>query len=243
MILFPAIDLKDGQCVRLLRGAMDGATVFNDDPGAQARIFEEAGCDWLHVVDLEGAFEGRPVNGDAAAGIRKSVSMKIQLGGGIRDRATIDHWLEAGIDRVILGTAAVKNPDLVKSACKTCPGRIVVGVDARDGFVAVEGWAEVSRLPVPDLAKRFEDAGVAAVVHTDISRDGAMRGPNLEAAVALAKAISIPVILSGGVSSMNDLRAARDRAGDLLEGAIAGRAIYDGVVDPAEANAMLAEKG
>lgn len=242
MILFPAIDLKDSQCVRLLRGEMDQATVFNDNPGAQAKVFEDAGCSWLHVVDLNGAFEGRPVNGEAVANIRKSVSMNIQLGGGIRDQATIDYWLDAGISRVILGTVAVKDPGLVKTACKKHPGKIVVGVDARDGFVAVEGWAEVSELPALDLAKQFEDVGVAAIVYTDISRDGLMQGPNLAGTIALARAINIPVILSGGVSSMQDLEAVRDQAGDLLEGAISGRAIYDGAIDPAKAVALLAEK-
>lgn len=239
MIFLPAIDLKDGQCVRLLRGEMDKATVFGDDPAAQARVFQDAGCEWLHVVDLNGAFAGRPVNADAVLAILKAVTMKVELGGGIRDHATIDFWLEQGIARVILGTVALRNPDLVKEACRRHPGRVAVGIDAKDGFVAVEGWAEVSTMTALDLAKKFEDAGVAAIIYTDIARDGAMQGPNTEATVALARAVSIPIIASGGVSSLEDLSALKAAGGDILEGAISGRAVYDGRIDPAAAVALL----
>ena len=240
MIFFPAIDLKDGQCVRLLRGEMDQATVFGDDPAAQARIFADAGCTWLHVVDLNGAFEGRPVNADAVGAILDAVSMKVELGGGIRTMDTIDRWLDAGVARVILGTAALRDPDLVMTACRKHPGRIAVGVDAKDGMVAVEGWAEVSETPALELAKRFEDAGVSALIYTDIARDGAMQGPNVEATLALADAVSIPVILSGGVSSMDDLAAVvRADAEKKLEGVISGRALYDGRIDAADAVAAL----
>ena len=239
MIFLPAIDLKDGQCVRLLRGEMDKATVFGDDPAAQAKIFEDAGCDWLHVVDLNGAFAGKPVNADAVLGILKAVSMQVELGGGIRSLETVDFWLDQGVRRVILGTVALRNPELVKEACRRHPGRVAVGIDAKDGFVAVEGWAEVSAMTALDLARKFEDAGVAAIIYTDISRDGAMQGPNTEATVALAKAVSIPVIASGGVSSMDDLKALKAAGGDLLEGVISGRAVYDGRIDPAAAVALL----
>ncbi len=239
MDFFPAIDLKDGQCVRLLRGEMNRATVFNDDPAAQAADFAARGVRWLHVVDLNGAFAGRPVNAAAVEAILAAVDIPIQLGGGIRDLRTVGLWLDKGVRRVILGTAAVRDPDLVRTACARHPGRVAVGIDARDGRVAVEGWAEVSELGVLDLARRFEDAGVAALIHTDIARDGAMRGPNIAATVALAEQISIPVILSGGVASMADLAAARAAAGDRLAGVISGRAVYDGRIDPAAAQALL----
>lgn len=239
MIFFPAIDLKDEQCVRLLRGEMDKATVFADDPGAQAQAFVEQGCEWIHVVDLNGAFAGRPVNADAVRRILAEVTVPVQLGGGIRNLETIDFWLEAGVRRVILGTVALRDPDLVRRACARHPGRIAVGIDAKDGFVAVEGWAEVSEITARDLALRFEDAGVAAIIFTDIARDGLMRGPNLDSTIALARAISTPVIASGGVSSMDDLRALKTRGGGLLEGVISGRAIYDGAVKVREAVALL----
>ncbi len=239
MIFLPAIDLKDGQCVRLVKGEMDQATVFGDDPGAQARLFAEAGCTWLHVVDLNGAFEGRPVNGGAVDAILAATDMSIELGGGIRDLATIKMWLDKGVARVILGTVALKNPDLVRLACRDFPGRIAVGIDARDDFVAVEGWVETSKITVLDLAKKFEDSGVAAVIYTDIERDGAMQGPNIEATIALAKSVTIPIIASGGVSSMADLRVLQDAAGDLLEGAISGRAVYDGRINVSAAVELL----
>lgn len=240
MIFLPAIDLKDGQCVRLLRGEMDRATVFDADPAGRARLFAEAGCEWLHVVDLNGAFAGRPVNADAVAAIVAASGMKVELGGGIRDLATVRHWLAEGVERVVLGTAAVKNPALVVDACRTFPGRVAVGIDARDGRVAVEGWAETTDIAVLDLARRFEDIGVAALIHTDIARDGAMQGPDIAATVALARAVSIPVILSGGVSSMEDLGRIRAEGGDVLAGVISGRAVYDGHVDPAAAVRLLA---
>jgi len=239
MIFFPAIDLKDGQCVRLLRGEMDAATVFNDDPGAQAAAFEAQGCRWLHVVDLNGAFAGKPVNADAVNSILGAVSVPVQLGGGIRDLETISYWLDAGIRRTILGTVAVRDPDLVREACRLFPGRIALGIDAKDGRVAVEGWAEVSELAALELAKRFEDAGAAAIIYTDISRDGAMQGPNAAATVELARSVSIPVIASGGVASMDDIAAlAKDGAGP-LEGVISGRAVYDGAIDVRAATQYL----
>jgi len=238
MILFPAIDLKDGAAVRLLRGEMGTATVFNPDPAAQAESFAAAGFDWLHLVDLNGAFAGRPVNGAAVRAILAAVSIPAQLGGGIRDLETIEMWLEAGLRRVILGTAAVKDPELVRTACRAFPGRIVVGIDARDGRVAVEGWAETSALDALALARRFEDAGVAALVYTDIERDGALQGVNVAATEALARAVSIPVIASGGVASLDDL-AALMTVTPPLEGAICGRALYDGRIDPASALALL----
>lgn len=239
MILFPAIDLKDGQCVRLVRGLMEEATVFNDNPAAQARAFQDAGFEYIHLVDLNGAFEGKPVNAGAVEAILKEITIPAQLGGGIRDLATVEAWLEKGIARVIIGTAAVKDPELVREASRRFPGRIAVGLDARDGKVAVEGWAEVSDLDVLDMAKRFEDAGVAAIIFTDIARDGVLEGLNLEATVALANAIDIPVIASGGLASIDDIRAliAADCPG--LEGAISGRALYDGRLDPKEAIALL----
>jgi phosphoribosylformimino-5-aminoimidazole carboxamide ribotide isomerase len=240
MILFPAIDLKDGQCVRLKHGEMADATVFNDNPAAQAKSFQDQGFQWLHIVDLNGAFAGKPVNGAAVEAILKALTIPAQLGGGIRDLATIEAWLTKGIRRVILGTVAVRDPALVREACKRFPGQIVVGIDARDGMVAVEGWAETSTLGTHELAARFEDAGVAAIVFTDIGRDGAMKGLNLNATVALARATSIPVIASGGLASMADVEALVRPECGLLEGAITGRALYDGRLDPANALQLIA---
>jgi phosphoribosylformimino-5-aminoimidazole carboxamide ribotide isomerase len=240
MILFPAIDLKDGECVRLRLGEMDQATVFNANPAAQARDFEAQGFQWLHVVDLNGAFEGKPVNGDAVAGIIDALKIPIQLGGGIRDLATIEGWLEKGITRVILGTAAVRDPGLVREAARKFPGCIAVGIDARDGHVAIEGWAETSKMTVLDLARSFEDAGVAAIIHTDIARDGVLEGLNLEATAELADAVTIPVIASGGLASIDDIRRLLKPRYQKLEGAISGRALYDGRIDPKEALALIA---
>ena len=242
MILFPAIDLKNGQCVRLKQGDMDRATVFNDDPAAQARSFETQGFRWLHVVDLDGAFAGKPMNGAAVDAILKAVSFPVQLGGGIRDLGTVEGWLAKGIARVIIGTAALRDPDFVRAAAKAFPGRIVVGIDARDGFVAVEGWAETSSLSATELGKRFEDAGVAAIVYTDIARDGMLGGINWESTIALAKALSIPVIASGGLASMADVSRLMKPDAAILEGAITGRALYDGRVDAAEALALIATR-
>jgi phosphoribosylformimino-5-aminoimidazole carboxamide ribotide isomerase len=238
MILYPAIDLKDGACVRLLRGEMAAATVFGTDPAAQARAFQDAGCGWLHLVDLNGAFAGVPVNAAAVRAIPAAVTVPCQLGGGIRDRATAETWLEAGIARVILGTAAVEDPDLVRDLAAAHPGRIAVGIDARDGRVATRGWAETTEVQATDLARRFEDAGVAAVIYTDIDRDGAMGGPNVAATAALARAVSIPVIASGGVASLADLTALR--ATGVIAGAISGRALYEGALDLRQALAALA---
>ncbi len=238
MILYPAIDLKDGQAVRLLRGEMDKATVFNDDPAAQARAFVEAGCAWLHLVDLNGAFAGTPVNAAPVEAILATCDVPAQLGGGIRDMATIEGWLGKGLSRVILGTVAVENPALVREAAREFPGHVAVGIDARDGMVATKGWAEETDVEVTDLAKSFEDAGVAAIIYTDINRDGAMQGPNIEATAALARAVSIPVIASGGVSSLQDLIALRD-CGATLNGAISGRALYDGALNLKDALAAL----
>ena len=238
MIFFHAIDLKNGQCVRLVRGDMEQATVFSDDPAGQAAVFSSAGCRWLHMVDLDGAFAGRPVNDGAVKSILATVKIKVQLGGGIRDLATVAFWLDKGVSRVILGTAALRDPGLVKEACRRYPGRVAVGIDAREGLVAVEGWAEVSTIKVLDLALKFEDAGVAAIIYTDIGRDGAMEGPNIAAVAALAGAISTPVIASGGVSSMDDLKKLKDEA-PMIEGVISGRAVYDGRIDPAAAVAAL----
>lgn len=238
MILYPAIDLKDGKAVRLLRGDMDCATVFNDDPAAQAMEFVEAGCEWLHLVDLNGAFAGEPVNAAPVEAILKKCKVPAQLGGGIRDMATIESWLSKGLARVILGTVAVENPALVREAARAFPGQVAVGIDARGGRVATKGWATETDVDATDLAKSFEDAGVAAIIYTDINRDGAMQGPNVEATAALAKAISIPVIASGGVSSIKDLIALRD-CGASLDGAISGRALYDGAIDLKAALAML----
>jgi phosphoribosylformimino-5-aminoimidazole carboxamide ribotide isomerase len=239
VILFPAIDLKEGRCVRLVRGDMAQATIFNDDPAAQARAFEETGFSHLHVVDLDGAFAGKPMNADAVERILSAVAMPIQLGGGIRDLATVEGWLGKGVGRVIIGTAAVRDPSFVREAARRHPGRVAVGLDARDGRVAVEGWAEVSDVTALDIARRFEDAGVAAIVFTNIARDGMLSGVDWEGTLALARAVSIPVIASGGFASMDDVRrlAAPDAA--LLEGAIAGRALYDRRIDPAEALALL----
>ena len=237
MILYPAIDLKDGQAVRLLHGEMDSATVFNEDPAAQAQAFAQAGCEWLHLVDLNGAFAGEPVNAAPVEAILKSVKVPTQLGGGIRDIATIETWLEKGLSRVILGTVAVENPDLVRDAARRFPGHVAVGIDARGGRVATKGWAEETNVDATDLAKSFEDAGVAAIIYTDINRDGAMGGPNVEATEAMARAVSIPVIASGGVSSLADLTALK--ATGVISGAISGRALYDGAIDLSEALAAL----
>jgi phosphoribosylformimino-5-aminoimidazole carboxamide ribotide isomerase len=239
VILFPAIDLKDGQCVRLRLGEMDQATVFNDDPAAQAAAFEAQGFTYLHVVDLNGAFAGKPVNATAVDAILKRVKMPVQLGGGIRDLATIEMWLASGIRRVILGTVAVRDPALVKDACRLFPGRIAVGIDAKGGKVAVEGWAETSELTAIDLAARFEDAGVAAIIYTDIERDGVLKGLNLPATAELARSTAIPVIASGGLASIEDVKALMRPEYRLLEGAITGRALYDGRIDPAAALAVL----
>ncbi len=242
LTLYPAIDLKDGQCVRLQRGAMDQATVYSSNPAGQARAWQDAGFAWLHVVDLNGAFAGRPVNGEAVAAILAAVTIPVQLGGGIRDMAGIEAWLAAGVRRVILGSAAVKNPALVRQACRAFPGRIVVGIDARDGNVATEGWAETSAVSARDLALSFEDAGAAAIVYTDIGRDGMLSGLNLEQTVALTAAIETPVIASGGVGGPQDLIDLRRAAvGTRIEGVIVGRALYDGRVDPTEALALLAD--
>ena len=243
MILFPAIDLKDGAAVRLLRGEMGSAKLYNPDPAAQARSFAEAGFQWLHLVDLNGAFVGRPVNRDAVEAILDAVELPVQLGGGIRDLATIEAWLEAGIARVILGTAAVKDPDLVKQACRRFPDRVVVGIDARAGRVAIEGWAEVSDLAAADLAQRVQDAGVAAIVYTDIERDGVLQGVNVAATVALAETLEIPVIASGGVSSLDDIAGLLAVAHRGIEGVVCGRALYDGHIDPKSALALVAGQG
>jgi len=239
MILFPAIDLKDGTCVRLVRGEMDQATTFNDDPSAQALCFAAAGFEWIHIVDLNGAFAGTPVNGDAVAAIVSAIDLPVQLGGGIRDMDTIDHWLSAGVERVILGTAAIKDPDLVRAACDKYPGRIVVGIDARSGRAALEGWAETSNTRALDLAMRFEDDGVAAIVYTDIDRDGAMQGVNIDATVDLAFALTTPVIASGGVRGIADISDLKEHESAGIEGVISGRAIYDGRLDASEALALL----
>jgi len=238
MILYPAIDLKDGNCVRLVRGEMDQATVFSDNPAAQALAFQNAGCEWLHLVDLNGAFAGTPVNAAPVEAILQACTIPAQLGGGIRDIATVERWLDKGLERVILGTIALRNPDLVREAARLFPGHVAVGIDARAGMVAVEGWAETSNVTALDLARRFEDAGVAAIIYTDIDRDGAMQGPNVAATAALANAVDIPVIASGGVSSMDDLRALK-ACGAPLNGAISGRALYDGAIDVAAAAAFL----
>ncbi|MDQ2065003.1 1-(5-phosphoribosyl)-5-[(5-phosphoribosylamino)methylideneamino]imidazole-4-carboxamide isomerase [Xinfangfangia sp. CPCC 101601] len=237
MILYPAIDLKDGKCVRLLRGDMEKATVFGEDPAAQAAAFEASGCEWVHLVDLNGAFAGQPVNAAAVEAILARIKVPAQLGGGIRDLATIEMWLSKGLARVILGTVAVENPALVREAAKAFPGKVAVGIDARKGLVATKGWAEETNVQVTDLARSFEDAGVAAIIYTDIDRDGAMQGPNIEATEALARAVSIPVIASGGVSRMEDLLALRDTG--VIAGAISGRALYDGAIDLAAAIAAL----
>ncbi|WP_298724504.1 1-(5-phosphoribosyl)-5-[(5-phosphoribosylamino)methylideneamino]imidazole-4-carboxamide isomerase [uncultured Ferrovibrio sp.] len=237
MNLYPAIDLKNGECVRLQQGDMDRVTVFNRDPAAQARAWQAAGFKYLHLVDLDGAFAGKPANAAAVQAIRKAIDLPIQLGGGIRDEATIESWLAAGITRVILGTVAVRNPELVKRAAKRWPGRVVVGIDARSGRVAVEGWAEASDIDAIDLAKKFVDAGVAAIVYTDIDRDGLLKGVNVAATAVMARAVPIPVIASGGLAGIEDIRAlkAEIAAGAKIDGAILGRALYDGRIDPAQA--------
>lgn len=240
MILFPAIDLKEGQCVRLKLGEMASATVYNADPAAQAKAFEEQGFEWLHVVDLDGAFAGESRNGEAVEAILAATKNPVQLGGGIRSMTHIEAWLEKGLARVILGTVAVRDPDLVRQACRTFPGRIAVGIDARRGRVAVEGWAEASELQAIELARKFEGAGVAAIIYTDIDRDGVLTGINWEATVELAEAVSIPVIASGGLASMADIERMTMPDTQKLEGAISGRALYDGRIDPAKALAMLA---
>ena len=239
MILFPAIDLKDGQCVRLKLGDMAQATVFNDNPAAQAKSFEQQGFEWLHLVDLNGAFEGRPVNGKAVEAILKAISIPVQLGGGIRDLATIEHWLSRGITRVILGTLALRSPKIVVDACKKFPGKIVVGIDAKAGRVAVEGWGESSSLTTVELAQCFEDAGVAAIVFTDIDRDGILKGINFEKTLELANSVNIPVIASGGLASIKDVQRLLEPDCAILEGAISGRAIYDGRLNSAEALALI----
>jgi len=239
VILFPAIDLKNGEAVRLQQGDMARATVFSRDPAAQARAFAEQGFVYLHLVDLDGAFAGKPVNAAAVDRIVDAVKIPVQLGGGIRDRATIDTWLDKGIARVIVGTAAVRDPALVKAAARACPGRVAVGLDARDGKIAVEGWSKTSALSALEVGRRFEDAGVAAIVYTDVNRDGMLEGLNLDATVALAERISIPVIASGGLASLADVRALLEPRAQKLEGAIAGRALYDGRLDPAAALSLL----
>ena len=239
MILYPAIDLKDGNAVRLVHGDMEQTTVFNDDPAAQAKAFVAAGCEWLHLVDLNGAFAGEPVNAAPVEAILKACPVPAQLGGGIRDMATIERWLDKGLARVILGTVAVEDPDLVRAAARAFPGQVAVGLDARNGRVATRGWAEETDVMVTDLAKSFEDAGIAAIIYTDILRDGAMKGPNIEATADLARAVDIPVIASGGVSSMNDLTALK--ATGVISGAISGRALYDGAIDLEAALATLSD--
>ncbi len=235
MILYPAIDLKDGKCVRLLRGEMDQATVFSDKPWQQAKKFEEAGFHWLHLVDLNGAFEGKPVNAKAVSDILANVNMLTQLGGGIRDLQTIDAWLNAGINRVILGTVALKNPNLVMQACRKFPEQIAVGIDAKGGKVATDGWANVSEMNAIDLALKFEDAGASAIIYTDINRDGAMEGPNIEETVKLAERLSTPVILSGGISKLSDVQEVKQHQSSGIEGIIIGRALYDGSIKPEDA--------
>lgn len=237
MILYPAIDLKDGQAVRLVHGDMGQSTVFNDDPAAQARSFVQAGCTWLHLVDLNGAFAGAPVNAAPVEAILKTCDVPAQLGGGIRDMATIESWLDKGLARVILGTVAVENPALVRDAARAFPGQVAVGIDARNGMVATKGWAEETDVEVTELAKSFEDAGVAAIIYTDILRDGAMGGPNIDATAALARSVNIPVIASGGVSSLRDLLELQSTG--VIAGAISGRALYDGAIDLREALAAL----
>lgn len=239
MILFPAIDLKNGECVRLKLGEMSEATVYNTDPAAQARSFEDQGFEWLHVVDLDGAFAGTSVNGAAVEAILKATKNPVQLGGGIRSLGHIETWLDKGLARVILGTIAVRDPELVKEACKAFPGRVAVGIDARGGRVAVEGWAETSDLTAVDLAKRFEGAGVSAIIYTDIDRDGVLTGINWESTIGLANAVSIPVIASGGLASMDDIKRMVQPDAAVLEGAISGRALYDGRINPTEALAVL----
>ena len=239
VILFPAIDLKEGLCVRLEQGDMSRATVFHRDPAEQAVAFERAGFEYLHIVDLDGAFAGKPVNAKAVERILEATNIPVQLGGGIRDMATVEGWLEKGVNRVIIGTAAVRDPQLVRDAATLDPARVAVGLDARDGRVAVQGWAEASELSALEIARRFEDVGVAAIIYTDIARDGMLKGLNLDATIALAEAISIPVIASGGLASIEDVKAMLEPRAAKLEGAIAGRAIYDGRLDPAQALSLI----
>jgi phosphoribosylformimino-5-aminoimidazole carboxamide ribotide isomerase len=239
MILYPAIDLKDGACVRLFKGDMAAATVYSNEPSAQARRFEAAGFEYLHVVDLNGAISGVSQNRAAVEAILKSVRMPVQLGGGIRDRADIDHWLEAGISRVILGTAALRDPELVKEAARAYPGKIAVGIDANKGMVVVEGWVKSSKMKAVDLAKLFEDAGIAAIIYTDIARDGTLEGPNIEETVAIAQSVSIPVILSGGISTLADLKAIKAVESSGIEGIIIGRALYENTIQPFEALSVM----
>jgi phosphoribosylformimino-5-aminoimidazole carboxamide ribotide isomerase len=240
MILFPAIDLQDGVCVRLVRGDMARATIFNADPAAQAREFQDAGCEWLHIVDLNGAIEGRPVNAEVVTRVIEAIDIPVQLGGGIRDEKTLDHWIDAGVSRIVLGTAALANPDFVLKACRQHPGKVVVAIDSRDGMVSVEGWTKDSGVRSLDLALRFEDSGAAAILYTDIDRDGAMGGVNVEMTVDLAFALTTPVIASGGVSSLDDLRELKSHEQAGIEGVICGRALYDGRINPADALAVLA---
>lgn len=239
MIFLPAIDLKDGRCVRLVRGDMETAVVFNDDPADQARMFAEAGCRWLHVVDLDGAFAGRPVNAAAVEAILSATHLRIELGGGIRDMETARRWLDCGVDRVVLGSAAVSDPAFAREACRTWPRRVAIGIDARDGMVAVHGWASATKVKAADLARSFEADGPAAIIYTDIARDGTMEGPNIAATTALAEAVTTPVILSGGIASMDDLAAVKTAGDGLVAGIICGRAIYEGRVDPGAAAALL----
>jgi phosphoribosylformimino-5-aminoimidazole carboxamide ribotide isomerase len=239
MILFPAIDLKEGLCVRLRQGDMDQATVFNDDPAAQAAAFADQGFEWLHVVDLDGAFAGRPMNGAAVDAILERIGIPVQLGGGVRDMRTLEGWLDKGVARVIIGTAAVRDPDFVREAARRHPGRVAVGIDAKDGRVAVEGWAQVATLTAEELGRRFEDAGVAAIVYTDIARDGILTGLNIPMTLALAEAVSIPVIASGGLASMADIERLTQPDCARLAGAITGRALYDGRIDAAQALALM----
>lgn len=242
VILYPAIDLKEGECVRLWRGEMDRATVFSDDPAGQARAFAAQGCQWLHVVDLDGAFAGKPMNAAAVDSILASVSVPVQLGGGIRDLETAERWLDRGVARVVLGTLALRAPETAREACRRFPGRVAIAIDAKDGFVAVAGWAEASEVPAPDLARRFEDSGAAAVIYTDIERDGTLAGLNVAATADLARALAIPVIASGGVASLDDIRALKRVADSGIAGVIVGRALYDGRLDLAEALGVLAER-
>lgn len=239
MILFPAIDLKEGRCVRLVQGDMDQATIFNDDPAAQAADFESQGFEWLHIVDLDGAFAGKPINAEAVRSIVKRIALPIQLGGGIRDLKTVEGWLSAGIKRVIIGTAAVKDPGFVREAARLFPGQVAVGIDAKNGLVAVDGWAKLSEMTAGDLGQRFQDAGVAAIIYTDIARDGLLKGLNIEATLALANLLTIPVIASGGLASLADIERLTQPDCAKLEGAITGRALYDGRLDPREALALI----
>lgn len=240
LTLYPAIDLKDGLCVRLKRGVMEDATIFHDTPAEQAKLFQDAGCEWLHVVDLDGAFTGKNVNSYAVRAIRARVEMHVQLGGGIRSFDAVEHWIKAGVSRVVLGTAALKNPELVKSSAKHFPGQIAVGIDVNKGKVAVEGWAEKSNIAALDLARRFEDAGVAAIIYTDISRDGMMKGANVEETARLAEQITIPVIVSGGIASLADIAAVKKQAHRGISGVIVGRALYEGAFSPKDALKLLA---